>query len=137
MNHPDYTSLIALIKTLILISGGLIAIVTAGTALLMYKLYNVFTTRKEFKEELEKIDIDLRAHRDNHNKLMIEIKTHEIFIQQLKESMKEQFANQQTVLLREMQHLSNNIKQQSQNSAKAIETVMKLEDRMDRMEKKN
>lgn len=137
MNNTDYASLIALIKTFILVSGALVGVITAGTAMLMYRLYNVFVPRKEWKVEQEKTEKILHHHTETYQKILLESKTHEIYIQQLKESMKEHFAAQQQVFTREMQHLSNNMKQQSQNSAKAIEAVMELQNRMDRLEKKN
>lgn len=111
-------------------------------SVLLFRMYNLFPSRKEVKENSEKLHKetkeamdklinDIRAAERNHSNLHMEFEKQKIHLDHLKETIEKGFSNQQ----QELKHLNNNIRQFTQNSAQALKIAMELEDRVKELER--
>lgn len=98
---------------------------------LLFRMYNLFPSRKEMKESIDKLSNDIRAAERNHGNLHMEFEKQKIHLDHMKETIEKGFTAQQI----ELKHLNNNIKQFTLNSNQAIKIAMELEDRVKELER--
>lgn len=98
---------------------------------LLFRMYNLFPSRKEMKETIDKLSQDIRAAERNHSNLHMEFEKQKIHLDHLKETIEKGFSNQQ----QELKHLNNNIRQFTQNSAQALKIAMDVQDRVEELER--
>lgn len=99
---------------------------------LLFRMYNLFPSRKEMKESIDKLSTDIRAAERNHSNLHMEFEKQKIHLDHLKETIERGFKAQQD----EMKHLSSNIKQFANNSSAATKAVMELEDKFNELSRR-